>query len=195
MSRGAVFLDRDDTIAKDVGYCSKVEDFALLPFVPEAIKLLNDNGFKVIVITNQSGIARGLFTEEILAQIHQHMQQELARFGARLDAIYYCPHHPDDGCQCRKPGTALFHEAAEKFDIDFYQSFMVGDTYMDIEAGKALGCKSILVTTGSVKGENYDGKVQPDFIADSLFQAARWIISSASNCTCCSEMKAAGVRK
>jgi len=119
MGNKAVFLDRDGTIAMDVHYCRRPEDFELLPTVPEAISLLNENGFMVVVITNQSGIARGYFTEETLAQIHQKMTGELAKYDARVDAIYYCPHHPDDGCQCRKPKTALFFRAAKELNIDF----------------------------------------------------------------------------
>jgi D,D-heptose 1,7-bisphosphate phosphatase len=121
----AVFLDRDGTIARDVHYCRRVEDFELLPTVPEAIKLLNTNGFKVVVVTNQSGIARGYFTEQTLEQIHQKMKDELANHNAWVDAIYYCPHHPDDGCDCRKPGTALFLKAARELDIDLARSYVV----------------------------------------------------------------------
>ncbi len=110
----AVFLDRDGVIARDVHYCRRVEDFEILPAVPEAIKLLNGHGFSVVVITNQSGIARGFFTEATLHQIHRHMERELAGQGARLDAIYYCPHHPDDGCQCRKPRPGLLIKAAQE---------------------------------------------------------------------------------
>jgi len=191
----AVFLDRDGTIARDVHYCRRPEDFELLPTVPEAIKLLNENGFKVVVITNQSGIARGYFTEETLAQIHQKMKDELAKYGARVDAIYYCPHHPDDGCQCRKPKTALFLKAAEEHNIDLKNSYMVGDQQMDIDAGKALGCKTALVTTGpqpqisspkspvpgpqsvNFKPRTLNSELQmPDHTAESLLEAARWIV-------------------
>ena len=192
-----VFLDRDGTIARDVHYCHRPEDFEILPTVPEAIKLLNENGFKVVVITNQSGIARGYFTEGTLAQIHQKMQDELAKYGARVDAIYYCPHHPDDGCQCRKPKTALFLKAAEEHNIDLKNSYMVGDQQMDIDAGKALGCKTALVTTGpqppisspqspvpslqspvpSPQSADLNPELQmPDYTARNLLEAARWIV-------------------
>jgi len=174
----AVFLDRDGTIAKDVHYCRRVEDFEILPTVPEAIKLLNENGFKVIVITNQSGIARGYFTEEILSKIHQKMINELSKYGAQIDAIYYCPHHPDDGCDCRKPKTALFHKAAKKFNIDFKSSYVVGDRQMDIDAGRALGCKTILVNTGPEDRGEIIGL--PDYTADNLLQAAKWIVNDSN---------------
>jgi len=165
----AVFLDRDGTIARDVHYCRRVEDFELLPTVPQAIRLLNENGFKVVVVTNQSGIARGYFTEETLTQIHQKMKDELAKHHAWVDATYYCPHHPDDGCDCRKPKTALFHEAANELDIDLSRSYVVGDMQMDIDAGKALGCKTVLVTTGP-----QPPTAMPDYTAQNLLDAARW---------------------
>lgn len=173
MKNKAVFLDRDGTIAEDVHYCRRVEDFHILPTVPEAIKRLNDNGFKVVVITNQSGIARGYFTEEMLARIHQKMKQELAKGDAWVDGIYYCPHHPDDGCHCRKPKTALFLRAAKELDIDISRSFVVGDMPMDIDAGKALGCKTVLVTTGPQGGSSIVDP--PDYASDSLLEAAQWI--------------------
>jgi len=175
----AVFLDRDGTIARDVHYCRRPEDFEILPTVPQAIKLLNENGFKVIVVTNQSGIARGYFTEEILTQIHEKMRDELAKYGARVDAIYYCPHHPDDGCECRKPGTALFLRAAREHGIDLRSSYVVGDMQMDIDAGKALGCKTVLVTTGPQSPvTNPQSPIDlPDHVALDLFHASKWIIT------------------
>jgi len=186
----AVFLDRDGTIAQDVHYCRRPEDFDLLPTVPDAIKLLNDNGFMVVVITNQSGIARGYFDEETLARIHAKMKSELARHGAHIDAIYYCPHHPDDGCECRKPKTALFLRAAKELNIDFKLSYVVGDLQMDIDAGRAVGCKTALVTTGpqspvpspqfpNLKPRPLNPELQmPGYIAENLLEAARWIVDN-----------------
>ena len=191
MANKAAFLDRDGTIARDVPYCCRPEDFELLPTVPEAIRLLNRKGFKVVVITNQSGIARGYFTEEILAQIHNKMEQELARGGAVIDAIYYSPHHPCDGCNCRKPKTALFLKAAGELEINLGLSYVVGDMQIDVDAGKALGCKTVLVTTGPQSPipnpqslvPNLQSLVPnpqslinpPDYVADSLLEAAQWI--------------------
>jgi histidinol-phosphate phosphatase family protein len=143
-----VFLDRDGTVARDAHYCRRPEDFEILPTVPEAVRLLNENGFKVVVVTNQSGMARGYFDEEGLSLIHRKMTGELARSGARIDAVYYCPHHPDAGCACRKPRTALFDRAALELNIDLRQSFVVGDTYMDIKAGQSIGARTVLVTAG-----------------------------------------------
>ncbi len=180
----AVFLDRDGTIARDVQYCRRAEDFVLFPSAPKAIKMLNNNGFKVVVVTNQSGIARGFFSEEQLDQIHQKMKQELAKGGAWVDSIYYCPHHPDDGCECRKAKTALFYRAVQELDIDLARSYVTGDSGIDIEAGKALGCKTVLVTTGLNNGKLDSNITPPDFVARNLFAAARWIISSADQAPC-----------
>lgn len=174
MSNRAVFLDRDGTIARDVHYCRRPEDFELLPAVPEAIKHLNESGFKVVVITNQSGIARSYFTEEMLARIHQKMKQELAKGGAWVDGIYYCPHHPDDGCDCRKPKTALFLQAAKELHIDLSRSFVVGDMQMDVDAGKALGCKTVLLTTGPQEASSIVDP--PDYTVNSLLEAAQCMI-------------------
>lgn len=172
MKNKAVFLDRDGTMAKDANYCSRKEDFELFPTVPQAMKLLSEDGFKVIVVTNQSGIARGYFTEETLSQIHEKMKSELAKVGVYLDGIYYCPHHPDDNCECRKPRTALFLRAVKDFDIDLGKSFVVGDMPTDIKAGKLLGCKTVLISDSNEKGSI---GCSPDCISKTLFSAVRWI--------------------
>jgi len=138
----AVFLDRDGTIARDVPYCSRPEDFELLPGVVEGIKLLNEHGFKVVVVTNQSGIGRGYFTERMLAEIHDKMITQLAEHGAHMDAIYYCPHHPDDNCDCRKPKPKMVFQAALDLDIDLNQSYVIGDSEMDVELARQAGCKA-----------------------------------------------------
>jgi D,D-heptose 1,7-bisphosphate phosphatase len=170
----AIFIDRDGTIAYDTHYCSNPADFFLLSSVPEAIKLLNDQNLMVIVITNQSGIARGYFTETTLKAIHQKMKNQLERKGAHIDGIYYCPHHPDDNCECRKPKTALFLRAAREFNIDMNNSYVIGDLDIDIEAGKSLNCKTVLVTTGP-NGDR-DITCFPDYVAENLLEAAQWII-------------------
>ncbi len=170
----AVFLDRDGTLAPDVPYCSRPEDLEVFADAPEALALLKSHGFRLIVVTNQSGVARGYFTETTLAEIHRKMARLLAQRGAEIDAVYYCPHHPDDGCLCRKPGTALFLRAAVEHNIDLVGSFVVGDSAMDIEAGHAVGCRTVLVTTGPGHGGGVT--VPPDFAADSLLEAAGWIV-------------------
>lgn len=173
----AVFIDRDGTINKDIPYCSRPEDFQLLPSVAESIKLLNQNGLKVVVVTNQSGIARGYFTEEMLEKIHQKMKGELAKYEARVDAIYYCPHHPDENCDCRKPSPKMVLQAASDLDIDLGQSYVIGDGNIDIEMGKKVGCKTILIKIGHKNAEIINCLVKPDYIASDVIGATRWIIA------------------
>jgi histidinol-phosphate phosphatase family protein len=172
----AVFLDRDGTIAPDVPYCSHAEDFQLYPEAGLAIKLLKENGFKVIVITNQSGIARGYFTEETLGKIHNKLRNELKRCHTELDAIYYCPHHPDDGCECRKPDTALFIKAAKDNNIDYKSSFVIGDMPLDIIAGEKMGCKTVLIHHGNTNSARH--AIKPDYVASDMLDAARWILNN-----------------
>ena len=173
MANKAVFIDRDGTIAKDVSYCSAPEDFELLSGAARGIKLLNENGFKVIIVTNQSGVARGYFTEETLAKIHEKMKRELAKEGARVDAIYYCPHHPDDGCDCRKPKPKMVLQAASDLNIDLSQSYAVGDLDMDIEMGRAAGCKTILIGNPVVAKNK---KARPDITASNILEAVQAIL-------------------
>ena len=173
----AVFLDRDGTMAKDVHYCSRPEDFELFPNTAKAIRLLNEHGFKVVVITNQSGIARGYFTEETLAKIHEKMKGELAKEGAFVDAIYYCPHHLDEECDCRKPKPKMVLQAAEDFNIDFGRSYVIGDLDMDIKLGQSVGCKTILISSISLRNE----ETKPDVVAGNLLEAAQIIIKQFGN--------------
>ena len=173
MRRKAVFLDRDGTIAKDVHFCCRIKDFELLPAAPQAIRLLNRHGFKVVVVTNQSGISRGYLSEDTLQQIHHHMRHELARRGALIDDIYYCTHHPDDGCDCRKPRPGLLLKATRDHYIDLRHSFMIGDHDRDIEAGKAVGCRTALINTTNNGNKR---SVLPDCTAENLLQAVQWII-------------------
>jgi len=174
-----VFIDRDDTISRDVHYCSRPEDFELLPKAAAGIKLLNQEGFKVVVITNQSGIARGYFTEDMLNKIHQKMVDELAKSGANVDAIFFCPHHPDDNCECRKPKPKLAHQAIEQLLIDPQQSFTIGDRLMDVELAKAIGCKSVMIPSEPGKTELRKSSISPDYIASDLVSAAKWIIQQS----------------
>ena len=174
MANRAVFLDRDGTIAIDVPYCRRPEDFKLFPNIARAIKLLDEHGYKVIIITNQSGVARGYFDEDTLDRIHQKMQRELAERGACIDGIYYCPHHPDDDCECRKPKPKMILQAAKEHDIDLKQSFMVGDMPMDVQVGQNAGCRTVLLLPDT--GENETGST-PDYIAPDLYAAALWIIN------------------
>ncbi|HEY95390.1 MAG TPA: HAD family hydrolase [Dehalococcoidia bacterium] len=175
MRNKAVFLDRDGVICRDVNYCSRPEDLKLLPTVPQAIKLLNDHNYLTIVITNQSGIARGYFTHKILSDIHNKMIDEFARFNARIDDIRYCPHHPDEGCNCRKPGTALFEQAIQKHAINTKASFMIGDEQKDIDAGRAMGCRTVLVTNSVTHKK--ECLLRADYTALNLLDAVNWILT------------------
>lgn len=138
----AVFLDRDGTIIEEVEYLDRLEKMRLLPGAAEAIRLINASGMKTVVVTNQSGIARGLFDIPFVEQCHRHLREMLAKDGAFVDGIYYCPHHPTEGrgpylriCDCRKPAPGMLLRAAEELSIDSSRSYMVGDTLKDIEAG------------------------------------------------------------
>ena len=142
----AVFVDRDDTIAKDVPYCSRPEDLHLFKGVPEAIAKLNKAGYLVIMITNQSGIARGKFSENDLEKIHKKMVADIEKGGGKIDDIFYCPHIPDEKCGCRKPAPGMGITAVAKYKINTKASFMIGNSDADVEFGKAIGCTSIKVT-------------------------------------------------
>jgi D-sedoheptulose 7-phosphate isomerase len=144
--RKAVLIDRDDTIAKDVPYCSRPEDLHLFDGVPQAIADLNRAGYLVIVVTNQSGVARGLFDEEMLRRIHEKMKRDVEAGGGRIDAIYHCPHLPDAGCGCRKPATGMAIRAINEWGIDTGSSWVVGDRDHDVEMGRKIGCRTIQVS-------------------------------------------------
>jgi len=179
LGRRAIFLDRDGTINEEMDYLSSAEDFRLLPRTAAAVRLLRGHGLLVIVVTNQSGVARGYFTEEDVAAIHERMRRDLARARTRVDAVYSCLHHPDDGCACRKPGTLLFQQAAQDLCLDLSASYFVGDKLSDILPGQSLGGGTILVLTGYGQQEQELARqqdFQPDYIADDLYSAAEWII-------------------
>jgi histidinol-phosphate phosphatase family protein len=176
----AVFLDRDGTIAKDVHYCRRPEDFHILPRVPQAIRLLNQHGFKVVVITNQSGIARSYFTEETLSRIHDRMKSDLQRDGASIDAIYVCPHHPDEGCECRKPKPLLLLRAAREIGITLDRSYMVGDDVKDVQAGRAAGCRTVWLTANPAR-QDHGSSPLSHHVAPDLFEAVEWLLKDASS--------------
>ncbi|BCR05181.1 D,D-heptose 1,7-bisphosphate phosphatase [Desulfuromonas versatilis] len=182
-ARRAVFLDRDGTINVEKDYLYKIEDFEFIPGVPEAIKKLKEAGFLVIVVTNQSGVARGFYSLEDVEVLHRHIQDELAKIGTSIDAFYVCPHHPTEGfgefrrkCNCRKGKPGMLLEAAREHEIDLVASFMVGDKIADIEAGKAAGCAQILVLTGYGHIEIDRMELQKVQIADTLAHAAARIV-------------------
>lgn len=184
--RPAVFLDRDGTIIADVGYLDAIDRIAFFPWTVDAIRMLNRAGFPVVVITNQSGIARGIFTESFVEETHRAISTRLEAGGAHVDAYYYCPHHPNGSvaafasvCDCRKPGRALVDRAAADLGLDLVRSVMVGDRWLDVALGQAMGGRSILVRTGVGVGEEARPSpgVTADAIVDNLAAAASWILS------------------
>ncbi|MHA1833301.1 MAG: D-glycero-alpha-D-manno-heptose-1,7-bisphosphate 7-phosphatase [Candidatus Baldrarchaeia archaeon] len=180
-SNRAVFLDRDGVICEDVHYLKDPNQLRLLPNVEDAIRLLNEKDWKIIVITNQSGVARGYITLEDLRRIHQKMLTKLRESGAFVHAIYFCPHHPTIGlepyrkeCNCRKPKPGMLFQAAKDFNIDLKRSFMIGDKIIDIQAGKEAGCLTILISSDRSK---IVSDLKADFIAPNLYEASKIILN------------------
>lgn len=183
----AVFLDRDGTVTEEVGYLANLDKLKLIQGAGAAIKRLNEAGYKVVLVTNQSGVARGYFPESLVDDAHILLRRMLMEDGALLDGIYYCPHHPTAGnaqytivCDCRKPETGLLDRAAKDLAIDLTQSFMVGDKWSDVELGHRAGMSSILVRTGfspDDPGNKRPAHVDdPDLTAHDLAEAVQWII-------------------
>ncbi len=177
--KGAVFLDRDGTVNEDVGHMTSLERFALIPGAAAAIAKLNRRGIPVVLITNQSGVARGIFTERFVGEVHRHLQRVLAEQGGFLDAIYYCPHHPDFiPCQCRKPGLGMIEKALSEHPIDFSRSYIVGDKPLDMALARE-GAKGVLVQTGYGKKslqEMLESGKKPAHVAENLPGAVEWIL-------------------
>lgn len=181
MTRRAVFIDRDGTLNEESGYLHRAEDCCFIPGAIEAVALLNDAGLQVVVVTNQSGIARGYYTEADLEKLHDYMASRLAASGARIDGWYFCPHHPDFSaaaadCSCRKPLPGMLQQAAAELAIDLASSWMVGDKVADIEAGIAAGCTPILVLTGYGAAEAVAVDPTVTVCAD-LYEAANQIVA------------------
>jgi len=187
----AVFLDRDGTVNEEVGYLCDLDNLRLIPGAGAAIKRLNEAGLKVVLVTNQSGVARGYFPEALVHETHERLDRMLRKEGARIDAVYYCPHHPTEGnsrytmiCDCRKPGTGLIDRAARDLALDVKRSYVVGDKWSDVELGQRAGAHSILVQSGfapddpgNVRPENLR---EPDFVAHTITEAAEWIVRRTS---------------
>lgn len=181
-------LDRDGTVSEEVGYVNHIDRFLLYPFAAEAIARLNRARIKTVIVTNQSGVARGLFPESLVRELHERMCEELARSHAFLDGIYYCPHHPagrvapyNVECDCRKPKPGLLRRAAEDLALDLQASFVIGDKYSDLETGFGVGARAALVLSGYGKGElQYNSRQwlrQPDFVGRNLLAAVDWVLS------------------
>ena len=186
----ALFIDRDGTISEEIGYVNHVSRYRVFPYAAEAIRLLNEAGWLAILVTNQAGVARGYFTEDLIGEVHAVLRAELARGGARLDAIYYCPHHPATGappyrrdCDCRKPKPGLIDRAAREYDIDLTASWMVGDRYSDVQLAHNAGLRGAFVLSGYGRGEweyqRHQWPVPPDLVAQDLLATVKKILAPA----------------
>jgi D-glycero-D-manno-heptose 1,7-bisphosphate phosphatase len=187
VKRPAVFMDRDGTVNEQMGYVNHISRFHLLPGVCEAIRLLNERNFLAIIVTNQSGVARGYFPLRLVHEIHAMLEDTLKKEGASIDGIFFCPHHPRGTipeftreCDCRKPGTGLIKKACDSFDIDMSRSCVVGDHYTDLEMARRCDVDGILVKTGYGLGDlTYmlpQMPIKPCYIAYDLLDAVKWII-------------------
>jgi len=179
-SKVAVFLDRDGTLNQDSGYVRTPETFFVFPDSGAALAQLNQAGLLVMVVTNQSGIARGYLSHQDLKLIHDKLRMEIQRHGAWIDDIFVCPHHPDEGCLCRKPGTGLLEEASHRYDVDLNRSYFVGDKVLDVQVANRVGAKGVLVLSGPQSQEavkaHTSGKVHADFVANGIQEAVSWIL-------------------
>ncbi|HEY7411416.1 MAG TPA: HAD family hydrolase [Vicinamibacteria bacterium] len=189
MSRPAIFFDRDGTLSHEVGYVNHVSRFRLFPWSVEAVRLVNRSGRLAVLVTNQAGVARGYFPESVIHEVHATVREAMAAGGARLDAIYYCPHHPSVGeppyrldCECRKPRPGLLQRAERELGADLARSWMIGDRRPDVELAHAVGARSALVRTGYGRGElAYQAAGwprPPDLVADDLLQAVTRILAA-----------------
>ena len=186
----AVFLDRDGTINEEVGYVDNLDKLKIIPAAYEAIRLINSSRMKAIVVTNQSGVAKGFFTEEFLNLVNDSLQTALRQKGAYIDNFYYCPHHPTEGigiylqqCNCRKPAPGMLFNAAQELNIDLTRSYLIGDRFRDMIAAKKAGVKGILVKTGYDQDLLQDdgpdketAEAKPYFIAADILEAVKWIL-------------------
>jgi D-glycero-D-manno-heptose 1,7-bisphosphate phosphatase len=187
MGRKAILLDRDGTLCEEVGYVNHVARVRIPERSIEAVRRANEAGLQTVVVTNQAGVARGYFTEALVGDVHDHVREALRERGARLDGIYYCPHHPEIGsgsyrreCDCRKPRPGMLLRARDEMGIDLASSYMVGDSHKDVEAGRSVGATTVLVLTGYGRGElehqSPAWKVRPDHVAADLLEAVEWIL-------------------
>ena len=179
----AVFLDRDGTLIEDADYLSRLDQMALFPWTVDAVRLLNRAGFLTVVVTNQSAVARGIVTEAFVREAHGALDARLAAGGARIDAYYFCPHHPDAVvepyrrvCRCRKPAPGMIEAAASDLGIDPAQSWMVGNRWLDVETGRNAGVRSILVGSGDAPRES-----RADAILNNLMEAVGWILRASTS--------------
>lgn len=162
-ANAAVFLDRDGTLIEDVGYISDPDDVRLVPGAAEALRALRDDGYRLVLVSNQSGIGRGYLTRGQAEAVHRRLVEELARRGATIDDARYCPHAPEDGCSCRKPLPRLLLDAAEALELDLGRSVMVGNGAVDAAAGRAAGCRTIVLGDRAA-GADFSARDWPDAV-------------------------------
>jgi len=188
----AIFLDRDGTINDEVGYLDSADKLRIIPAAFEAVRLINASGMKAVVISNQAGVAKGLFTEEFVRKINGQIQSALLAQGALIDRFYFCPHHPTEGidpyrliCDCRKPEPGLLHQAAVDLNLDLARSYVIGDRLRDIETAHRAGAKGVLVMTGygqdltKEAGPDRANELnQPDHVAQDILEAVHWILKN-----------------
>jgi len=191
--RPAVFLDRDGTMIVEVDYLADPERVELFAGAASALRRLAEAGYALVLITNQSGVARGMLDEDCLAEIHARLARELATEGVELDGVYYCPHHPEHGgaayardCACRKPRPGMLLEAARELGLDLERSWMVGDAARDLEAGWAVGARGLLVATGKGRGQGEAARAKapaPGWLheVDDLTAAAEFVIAQSGH--------------
>ncbi len=186
--RAAVFLDRDGTVSEEVGYVNHIDRFRVFPWTGKAVRKLNQAGLAAVLVTNQSGVARGYFPEALVTEIHARLRAELALSDAWLDAIYYCPHHPEGqvaeyrrACDCRKPAPGMILRAAADLHVDLKASFVISDRYQDLAMGFQAGARGVLLLTGYGKGEYHYHRHAwarpPAFVAADLLEASDWILA------------------
>jgi D-glycero-D-manno-heptose 1,7-bisphosphate phosphatase len=191
MLKSAVFIDRDGTLAHEVGYVNHPSRFRLYPFSVDAVRIINRSGWLAVMVTNQAGVARGYFPESMLHAVHDALHAAMEAGGARLDGIYYCPHHPEVGiapyrldCDCRKPRPGLLKRAAFDLNVDLTRSFMIGDRFKDLETAWNAGARGALVKTGYGRGELASAASvaarQPDFVAENLLEAVKLVLASST---------------
>ena len=181
----AVFLDRDGTVIEEVGYLDSPERVALFPWTIDAIRSLNRAGLRVVIVTNQSGVARGYFTEATVEQVHRRVSELLAVGGASVDAYYYCPHHPSGSvaeytrvCDCRKPAPGLVDRAVQDLGVDPRQSVVVGDRWLDIAMAQQVGARGVLVRTGygAIEEQRHPANLTADTVVNNLVEAVSWAL-------------------
>ncbi len=179
----AIFIDRDGVINKDPGgwtkynYVTDWKDFHFLPGALEALKILEKNGIRVIVVSNQAGVSRGYFSEGDLEKVNTKMLQEIEKSGGHIEEVYYCIHKDEDDCDCRKPKTGLFEKAIAKHHIDPKDTYIIGDSMVDISAGKRIECRTVFVLSGKTSKEEMEKWVdQPDYVFEDLLSVVKWLM-------------------